>query len=100
MGVVEDVRQVLQDVVAPDLKALQTEVEEIEKRIGRIEGRMQTGFQDLEAKMQRSFQDAEQRATERHTALMNSFDLQTRVQKTEAALNRLEAKVESQPKQQ
>jgi hypothetical protein len=33
MGVIEDVRKVIQDTVAPDLKALSVRVEQLEKRI-------------------------------------------------------------------
>src|ERR1017187_6468905 len=33
MGVIEDVRKVIQDTVAPDLKALAVKVEELEKRM-------------------------------------------------------------------
>ena len=33
MGAIEDVRKVIQDLVAPDLKAIRVQLEELEKRI-------------------------------------------------------------------
>ncbi len=44
MSVVADVREVLQDLVAPDLKAIREKVESLEKRIDRLENRVESGF--------------------------------------------------------
>ena len=40
MGAIEDVRNVVQDLVAPDLKAIRAELKEIQGRLDRIEGRL------------------------------------------------------------
>ncbi len=45
---------------------------------------------DLEQRMVKLFEQAEAKATERHLTLMNSFDLQSRMQRMEAELRRLE----------
>lgn len=48
MGVIEDVRNVIQDTVAPDLKALTVRVDELEKRI-------EQRFQDQRDYMEKRF---------------------------------------------
>ena len=48
MGVIEDVRKVIQDTVAPDLKALAVSVDELEKRIDQR-------FQDQRDYMEKRF---------------------------------------------
>ena len=52
MGVIEDVRKVIQDTVAPDLKALSVRVEELEKRI-------EQRFQDQRDYMEKRFDSLE-----------------------------------------
>ena len=56
MGVIEDVRKVIQDTVAPDLKALAVRVEELEKR------------------MDERFQAVEKRFDDQRDYLENRFD--------------------------
>jgi len=40
MGAIEDVRSVVQDLVAPDLKAIRAELTAVQGRLDRIEGRL------------------------------------------------------------
>ena len=40
MGAIEDVRNVVQDLVAPDLKAIRAELTAVQSRLERIEGRL------------------------------------------------------------
>jgi hypothetical protein len=55
MGVIEDVRKVIQDTVAPDLKALSVRVEELEKRI-------EQRFHDQRDYMEKRFDSLERTA--------------------------------------
>jgi hypothetical protein len=77
MGAVEDVRKALQDVIAPDLKALQVEVKE--------------GFASVErvAAIRHELVLAELRtalvvAESRHEAILKALDLDRRLERVEA----------------
>jgi hypothetical protein len=77
MGAVEDVRKAFQDVVAPDLKALQVEVKE--------------GFASVErvAAIRHELVLAELRtalavAESRHGAILKALDLDRRLERVEA----------------
>ncbi len=77
MGVVDDVRKALQDVVAPDLKALQVEVRE--------------GFMSVEkvAAIRHELVLAELRnaqtiAESRHEAILKALDIDKRLERIEA----------------
>ncbi len=124
MSIVSD-GDVLQDVVAPDLKVIREKVDNLEKRLDPLQIRLESGFQQVDAKVQqleertlrafeqadakvhqleermlRAFEQADAKATERHLALMNSFDLQSRVQRMEADLRRLEQERKNEPARQ
>ena len=77
MGAVEDIRKALQDVIAPDLKALQVEVKE--------------GFASVErvAAIRHELVLAELRtalavAESRHEAILKALDLDRRLERVEA----------------
>jgi hypothetical protein len=77
MGAVEDVRKALQDVIAPDLKALQVEVKE--------------GFASVEkvAAIRHELVLAELRtalavAESRHEAILKALDIDRRLERIEA----------------
>jgi hypothetical protein len=77
MGAVEDVRKALQDVIVPDLKALQVEVKE--------------GFASVErvAAIRHELVLAELRtalavAESRHEAILKALDLDRRLERVEA----------------
>jgi hypothetical protein len=81
MGAVEDVRKALQDVIAPDLKALQVEVKE--------------GFASLEkvAAIRHELVLAELRtalavAESRHEAILKALDIDRRLERIEARKTR------------
>jgi|SRR5271165_2678120 len=70
MGVVEDVRKVIQDTVAPDLKALAVKVEELEKR-------MDLRFQGVEARIagvEQRFEDQRDHLDKRFDGIDKRFD--------------------------
>jgi hypothetical protein len=81
MGAVEDVRKALQDVIAPDLKALQVEVKE--------------GFASVEkvAAIRHELVLAELRtalavAESRHEAILKALDIDRRLERIEARKTR------------
>ncbi|MFZ0706362.1 MAG: hypothetical protein WAM71_12215 [Candidatus Korobacteraceae bacterium] len=73
MSVVSDVRGVLQDLIVPDLKALQQRVEALEKR-------MNERFEDIDRRFDRAERDAERR----HAELISYLSLEARIRKIEA----------------
>ena len=75
MGAIEEVRTLLQDVVAPDLKSLTVRVENAEKQIAALEQRMDDRFDKLE-------RDSEKR----HNELVSYLSLEARMNKLERAL--------------
>jgi len=75
MGAIEEVRTLLQDVVAPDLKSLTVRVENVEKQVAALEQRVDARFDKLERDSDR-----------RHTELVNYLSLEARMNKIERAL--------------
>lgn len=91
MGAVEDVRKALQDIVAPDLKALQAEVKEgfasVEKQFASVKD----GFASVEklAAIRHDLLLAELRnaqaiAESRHEAILKALDIDKRLERIEA----------------
>jgi hypothetical protein len=87
----EDVRKALQDVIAPDLKALQVEVREgfasVEKQLASVKD----GFASVEevAAIRHELVLAELRnalavAASRHEAILKTLDLDRRLERVEA----------------
>src|ERR1035438_1886249 len=91
MGAVEDIRKALQDIVAPDLKALQVEVREgfasVEKQFAAVKD----GFISAEkvAAIRQELLLAELRnaqviAESRHDAILKALDIDKRLERIEA----------------
>ncbi len=72
MSVVEEVRTVMQDFLAPELRALKERVSALERKVD-----------ENERRAEQRFQDAERRAETRHTELINWLNLAARVSKLE-----------------
>jgi chromosome segregation ATPase len=91
--VVEEVRQVLQDFLAPEIRSIVARLDAVEKRMDRLEMRMdhlEVRIDNLSKRMD----DYEDRAAKRHEEVMAAIrqiaDYTTILQR----LTRLEAKVE------
>jgi hypothetical protein len=67
MSVIDDVRVLLQDIVAPDLKA-------IAARLDALEVSVKQGFDISERSMSQRFDAAERIAAIRHEAILSRFD--------------------------
>jgi hypothetical protein len=72
MSVIDELRQLLQDLVSPEFRALSARVEMLEQRVDR-------GFDDLRQLIQVN----EARAAERHTTLITTLELDQRVKTLE-----------------
>lgn len=59
MSVVEDVRKVIQDTLAPDLKALTVRVEELERRMGLRFQSLEQRFDDQQGYLEKRFDGLE-----------------------------------------
>jgi len=91
MGAVEDVRKALQDVVAPDLKALQVEVKEGFASVEKQFASAKDGFASVEkvAAIRHELLLAELRnarviAESRHEAILRALDIDRRLERVEA----------------
>ena len=91
MGAIEDVRKTLQDIVAPDLKALQVEVREGFLSADKQFASVKDGFASVEkpAAIRHDLLLAELRnalaiAESRHEAILKALDLDRRLERVEA----------------
>jgi len=84
MGAVEDLRKALQDVIAPDLKALQVEVREgfvsVEKQFIAVERIAAIRHELLLAELR----TAQVIAESRHEAILRALDIDERLERIEA----------------
>jgi hypothetical protein len=84
MGAVEDVRKALQDVIAPDLKALQVEVTEgfasVERQFASVEKLAAIRHDLLLAELR----NAQIIAESRHAAILKALDIDKRLERVEA----------------
>jgi archaellum component FlaC len=87
MSVIEDVRQVVQDFVAPELRALSARLDAVEKQLDRVDKRFDNvdkrfddvnkEFDDVYKKfddVNKRFDDVERRAEQRHQELLRHMD--------------------------
>jgi hypothetical protein len=88
MGVVEDVRKALQDVIAPDLKALQVEVREgfaaVDKQFASVEKVAAIRHELVLAELRASLAITEAR----HEAILKALDIDRRLDRIEARKSR------------
>jgi hypothetical protein len=80
MGNVEDLRKVLQDVIAPDIKALSARVDGLERRIDAFDKSVNLRFDTLA-----------QTLAANHAALLIALDLERRMVKIETRAKQEEA---------
>lgn len=84
MGAVEDIRKGLQDIIAPDLKALQVEVKEgfasMDKQFISVEKIAAIRHELLMAELRTSLAIAESR----HEAILKALDIDKRLERIEA----------------
>ena len=57
MSVVEDVRNVLQDFLTPELRELKARLDAVEQQVRKLEGVMQDQFQQVERRAQQRHED-------------------------------------------
>jgi hypothetical protein len=66
MGANDDVRNVMQDFLAPELRELKTRIDAVERQVEELKGSMQGQFHDVH----KQFEQAEHRAEKRHEDMM------------------------------
>ena len=66
MGAIDDVRNVMQDFLAPELRELRVRIDSVERHVEELQG----STQELQGSMQEQFQQAERRAEKRHEDMM------------------------------
>ncbi|MGA3315720.1 MAG: hypothetical protein ABSC64_04700 [Candidatus Korobacteraceae bacterium] len=90
MGMIDDTRKLLQDLVTPDLKALIARVDALEKRVDSGFSDLKQMVGDVDARAERRLADLRQmisdvdaRAERRHTSLLVALHLEERVKRLE-----------------
>ncbi len=80
MGTIDETRKLLQDFLAPELRAITAKLDSIDKRLDgadkrfeRLELQIDHRFIDLERRIDQKAQDAEKRADDRYQGLQMSF---------------------------
>lgn len=81
MGAIEDTRKVLQDFLAPELRAIAVRLDALEKRMD--------GF---EHRTEKRFDDAERRADKQHEEVMSALRYVIDLTSIQQRLARLESK--------
>jgi len=66
MGAIDDVRNVMQDFLAPELRELRVRIDSVERHVEELQG----STQELQGSMQEQFLQAERRAEKRHEDMM------------------------------
>ncbi len=69
MGAIDDVRNVMQDFLAPELRELKARIDAVERQVGELKGSMQGQFQTV----QKQLEQVERRAKQRHHSLEEQF---------------------------
>jgi hypothetical protein len=86
MSAVDDTRKLLQDLVAPDLKSIQTEIHALSERVN-----------SLEKSMDQRFTAAEEIAKIRHELILANLSAVMQNLNTDARLMRIEAQLNQPP---
>ncbi len=66
MSAIDDIRNVLQDFLTPELRELRVRIDAVDHQVEGLRGSMQ----ELRGSMQEQFQQAERRAEKRHEDMM------------------------------
>jgi hypothetical protein len=87
MSVIDDFRQLLQDLVTPEFRALSVRVDALEKKVDTgfiaLEKKVDAGFTKADVDLKQAMADTEARAERRHTALIIALQLEERVKRLE-----------------
>jgi hypothetical protein len=87
MSVIDDLRQLLQDLVTPEFRALSVRVDALEKKVDTgfiaLEKKVDAGFTKADVDLKQAMADTEARAERRHTALIIALQLEERVKRLE-----------------
>jgi hypothetical protein len=75
MGVVEDVRQVLQDFIAPELREIRGQIAALGQRIDAAEEVNRLRYETLEQRLEQRFAASEDVSRARHENILQRLDL-------------------------
>ena len=95
MGVIEDSRKVLQDFLAPELRAISVRLDALEKRFDKLEGNIEKQFASVDrqfANVDQKFTDSECRAEKRHDELLSAIRQLSELNSVKERLARLESR--------
>jgi hypothetical protein len=91
MSVVEDVRQVLQDFISPELRALAMKMDNLEKRLDTFERSVETRFDTFERSVETRLVNQDKLAEARHNEIIANFETMKINLQLNSRLERLEA---------
>ncbi len=99
MSYIEDTRKLMQDFLAPELRAISVRLDALEETVDANERRAQQRFselsqqtQDVETRTQQRFSEVERRAEQRHSETLNAISNLSSYQAVLERLARLESK--------
>jgi len=87
-GMIEDTRKLLQDLVSPDLKALQEQVAGLEKIINARFTALESTISSNKDVILANIISLEGKVDSNHASVLNSLNLDKRIEKLEEALSR------------
>jgi len=92
MGYIEDTRKLMQDFLAPELRAIAARLDSVEALVEANERRAEERSKDAEARTQQRFTEMERRSEQRHSETLNAIASLSNYQVVLERLARLESK--------
>ncbi len=92
MGYIEDTRKLMQDFLAPELRAISVRLDALEEIVVANERRAEERSRDVEGRTQQRFAEIERRADQRHSETLNAISNLSNYQAVLERLARLESK--------
>jgi predicted RNase H-like nuclease (RuvC/YqgF family) len=86
MGVVEDSRKIIQDFLAPELRAVGARLEALEKQVTSLETNVNRQFGSLETSFNRQLSSLETNMNRQFQDLRTAFEFDKRLSRIEAEL--------------
>jgi hypothetical protein len=96
MGVIEDLRKVMQDFLAPELHAIKERLKNVETS----QGELKTELKDFRQQMERLFEKSEQNAQIRYKELVTQLNLEARMKNVEEKTRLIPPPVQRDPQEQ
>jgi tetrahydromethanopterin S-methyltransferase subunit G len=95
MGFIEDGRQLFQDFVAPEIRAIEARLDAVEKQIASLEAKMDKRIDQLEVKLDRTSSHLEAEMSRNQAQVMDTLHRMENYAQVMERLARLEGKLQN-----